>query len=90
MPGPVDVRETALTAIVDPHDLTLTDDPLVRLLAGRVPGVDAESASAVLTGFEGLLPCVSRRGEERRTRWATARHRPEALRHLELASCGGF
>ena len=75
---PVDVREATLAAVVDPDDPTLADDPLVRLLAGRRPGVDdeprvrmplsgareiAESAGGVLTGFAGLLPGFERSSE---------------------------
>ncbi|WP_028785538.1 contractile injection system tape measure protein [Terracoccus sp. 273MFTsu3.1] len=72
---PVDVREVALAAVVDPDDPTLADDPLVQLLAGRPPAADvgprarmplngareiAESADGVLTGFAGLLPGFER------------------------------
>jgi hypothetical protein len=75
---PVDVREAALAAVVDPDDPSLVDDPLVRLLAGRPPaaGVEsrarmplsgarevAESASGVLAGFAGLLPGFERSSE---------------------------
>lgn len=75
---PVDVRELALAAVVDPDDPTLADDPLVRLLAGRAPGVGveprarmplsgareiAESADGVLAGFAGLLPGFERSSE---------------------------
>jgi len=75
---PVDVREAALAAVVDPDDPSLADDPLVRLLAGRAPGVDveprarmplsgareiAESADGVLAGFAGLLPGFERSSE---------------------------
>jgi hypothetical protein len=72
---PVDVREAALAAVVDPDDPTLVDDPLVRLLAGRPLGHDvqprvrmplsgareiAESAGGVLAGFAALLPGFER------------------------------
>ena len=76
---PVDVRELALAAVVDPDDPTLADDPLVRLLAGRPPGEEAdehrarmplsgareiaESADGVLAGFAGLLPGFERSSE---------------------------
>ncbi|MBC9819855.1 contractile injection system tape measure protein [Terrabacter sp. MAHUQ-38] len=75
---PVDVREAALAAVVDPDDPTLADDPLVRLLAGRPLGVDAaprvrmplgaarevaESAGSVLSGFAALLPGFERSSE---------------------------
>ena len=75
---PVDVRELALAAVVDPDDPTLADDPLVRLLAGRArgDGVEprarmllngareiAESADGVLAGFVGLLAGFERSSE---------------------------
>ncbi|WP_256794398.1 contractile injection system tape measure protein [Terrabacter sp. Ter38] len=75
---PVDVREAALAAVVDPDDPSLADDPLVRLLAGRAPDVGveprarmplsgareiAESAHGVLAGFAGLLPGFERSSE---------------------------
>lgn len=75
---PVDVREAALAAVVDPDDPSLADDPLVRLLAGRAPDVGveprarmplsgareiAESAHGVLAGFSGLLPGFERSSE---------------------------
>ncbi|GGN36021.1 hypothetical protein FHR83_006290 [Actinoplanes campanulatus] len=72
---PLDVREAALAAVVDPDDRTLADDPLVRLLAGRpapicagprrrhppahAPEV-AQSALGVLASFTALIPGFER------------------------------
>lgn len=65
---PVDVRAFALAALVDPADDQLTDDPLVRVLAGatprpprsriRLPRADAVVAEAerALESFASLLP----------------------------------
>ena len=75
---PVDVREAALAAVVDPDDPTLADDPLVRLLAGRPLDGDpgprarmplsaarevAESAGSALSGFAAMLPGFERSSE---------------------------
>jgi hypothetical protein len=72
---PLDVREAALAAVVDPQSPTLADDPLVRLLAGhpqpwpdkprprrQLPRMDEvlESAIGVLASFAALLPGFER------------------------------
>lgn len=72
---PAVVRAAALTALVDPEDPALADDPLVVLLAGgslrsgppreqAVPLPHADevnaSASAILAGFCALLPGFAR------------------------------
>ncbi|MBO3741804.1 contractile injection system tape measure protein [Actinoplanes flavus] len=72
---PLDVREAALAAVVDPDDPTLADDPLVRLLAGRPAPISAgprrrhplphapevaRSALGVLTSFTALIPGFER------------------------------
>ncbi|MFI7480974.1 contractile injection system tape measure protein [Kocuria sp. M1R5S2] len=75
---PVDVREAALAAVVDPDDPAAADDPLVRLLAGRpdplqplrrtrvpLPALAevAGSAAGVLASFAALLPGFERSSE---------------------------
>ncbi|MEX5301247.1 contractile injection system tape measure protein [Kocuria sabuli] len=75
---PLDVREAALGAVVDPDDPVAADDPLVRLLAGRPDPLEparrtrvplpalpevAASAATVLASFAAQLPGFERSTE---------------------------
>jgi hypothetical protein len=75
----VDVRETALAAVVSGDDPSLVDDPVIRLLAGRTTpagGADhermplahsdevVESARGVLAAFAAMLPGFQRSSAE--------------------------